>query len=252
MNGYDLSRQWFSFAYENTEAKPIHTALYFWIVERANASGWKKAIDVQTEKSMECLGVTDWRTYKNALQFLADHNFIAWLEKSKNQYTCNRVAIVLKEGETCDSYRNAYANNAEPHAEAIAEAIAEAYAEPYVKAIAEALQSYINLKTNKPIKPKNKKTPPAAPVDDLFEGLPEGFTDTWEKFQKLYLEKYPAVAKLEKQLTPKELHALLQEYSKGEISSTLEAMENYKKVGNYRSVYLTLKKWIVREIAKAA
>ncbi|MHC2993820.1 hypothetical protein OB13_20380, partial [Pontibacter sp. HJ8] len=143
MNTFILSRKWFSFAYEHVEAKPVHTSLYFWIIERGNACGWKKIIDIQTEKSMECLGVTDWRTYKNALQFLHDSGFIIWVEKSKNQYTCNRITIVEQEEEVAESYATASAKNAGADAEAVAEAIVEAYAEADVEAIAEALQSYI-------------------------------------------------------------------------------------------------------------
>lgn len=155
MSGYELSRKWFAFVYETKGVRPVHTALYFWIIERANASGWKSIIDIQTEKSMECLGVSDWRTYRNALQFLTDNGFVKWIEKSKNQYTCNRISLVGNMVIDGEAMRNAYANNAEPDAEAIAEAIAEAYAKPYVKAIAEALQSYINPKTTKPL---NKET----------------------------------------------------------------------------------------------
>lgn len=180
MNSYLLSRIWFAFAYDNPKVKPVHTALYFWIVERANASGWKKLIDIQTEKSMECLGVTDWRTYKNAIQFLVDSGFIIWVEKSRNQYTCNRISLVENAFELSEAVKNGNAQNVKAlaqNAEAIAEAIAEAYAEADVEAIAEALQSYINLKTNKPI---NLKTTigAAAPETDL------GFTDSEQPFKE--------------------------------------------------------------------
>src|SRR5690606_36062767 len=104
MNSYNLSRQWFSFAYENSKVKPVYTALYFWIIERANSSGWKKLIDIQTEKSMECLGITDWRTYKNALQFLSENGFILWVEKSKNQFTCNRISLVENTFELAEAF----------------------------------------------------------------------------------------------------------------------------------------------------
>jgi hypothetical protein len=171
MSGYDLSRLWFSFAFENPDVKPVHTALFFWIVERANASGWKKVIDIQTEKSMESLGITDWRTYKNGLQFLHDNNIIAWLEKSKNQYTCNKVSLLIGEADIGESYKNAYTFFAEPNAEAIAEALVEAYDEAYVEAIAEALQSYINLKTLKPKNPKTEK-----PTDNWLESFEQFWT----------------------------------------------------------------------------
>lgn len=193
MNSFNLSRLWFAFAYDNSAVKPVHTALYFWITERANASGWKKIVDIQTEKSMECLGITDWRTYKNALQFLADNGFIIWFEKSKNQYTCNRISIIENACEMGASYKNSNAQNAEANAEAIAEAIVEAYAEADVEAIAEALQSYINLKTNKPL---NKKTLKPSSFDapaSKPEKIPKLKTlhaSAIENFCAIYLEKF--------------------------------------------------------------
>jgi len=36
MNGYQLTRRWFNFAFEKTEAKAQHTAIYCWLVELNN------------------------------------------------------------------------------------------------------------------------------------------------------------------------------------------------------------------------
>jgi hypothetical protein len=43
LTGYDLSRQWFDFAFENPELiNPNHTAMYFFAIEHCNRLGWKK------------------------------------------------------------------------------------------------------------------------------------------------------------------------------------------------------------------
>jgi len=265
MNSYNLSRIWFSFAYENAGVKPVHTALYFWILERGNASGWKKIIDIQTEKSMECLGVTDWRTYKSALQFLSDNGFIMWVEKSKNQYTCNKVTLIQEPSEIGQAYKNASALNVKADAEAVAEALAEAYAEAEVKAIAEALQSYINLKTLKPIKPLNPKkegetvaeaTPLKNDIDEpkppkeatqtkgASENLHKQFTDTYVEFYKNEVGVEPdftaadgvAAAKLKKYLvkisnTKDEL---------GAINGLKYIFENWKKLEPFLQQQLKL------------
>lgn len=263
MNTFNLSRLWFSFAFDNPEVKPVHTALYFWILERGNTSGWKRIIDIQTEKSMDCLGITDWRTYKNALQFLVDNKFILWIEKSKNQYTCNRVSIASLDGEISESYKNASANYAEADAEAIVEALAEAYAEADVEAIAEALQSYINLKTNKPINPKTKKgngasAPKTKPLTKQekfqqvvaaeLETLDEEHQSFWHKFDNWYTEKnFKKVTKIPDQLTPLQFYKLLEFCHVSWIRDRLDYMENRQKL-NYQSIYLTLLNWIKKDV----
>lgn len=134
-NVFKLTKDFYALAYsEAHKIKPIDHALYFWIVERANRSGWKKVIDIQSELSMETLGVTDWRTYSKSLLRLEEFKLIKWVFRNKNQYTCNRVELVFA------STKNAEAN---------VEANVKASAEAHVEANAEALQSYLNLKTNK-------------------------------------------------------------------------------------------------------
>ncbi|MDX1446625.1 hypothetical protein [Lishizhenia sp.] len=95
MNGYDLSRNWFDFAFENPEkVKPVHSAVFFFIIEHANRSGWKEKIGLPSSMVMDAIGVKNWRTYAGALNDLVKFGFIKMIQKSKNQYTANIVAIV--------------------------------------------------------------------------------------------------------------------------------------------------------------
>jgi len=65
--------------------------------------------------------------------------------------------------------------------------------------------------------------------------------------QKYVKEKFSRVTKLEKQLTHEECEKLLSKYSNKQISEVLMSMENYKKIIDKVSVYLTILKWIEKD-----
>jgi hypothetical protein len=66
--------------------------------------------------------------------------------------------------------------------------------------------------------------------------------------EKWMNENTPFVLKLRTQMTNENLDKLLSTYTKGEIVSVLENMNNYKPLlKNYTSVYLTLKNWLKKE-----
>lgn len=94
MNGYELSRKWFDFCFENPEKiKPNHTALYFFIVEHCNRLGWKQKFGLPTTMAKEAIGIRSYNTYINTLNDLVKFEFIELIEKSKNQYSSNIVAL---------------------------------------------------------------------------------------------------------------------------------------------------------------
>jgi hypothetical protein len=92
-NGYDLSRRWFDFAFENAEAKCQHTALFMWIIELNNRLGWKEQFGLPTHATMEGLHIGNKSTYINALRDLAKWNFIQIVSESKNQYASTVVSL---------------------------------------------------------------------------------------------------------------------------------------------------------------
>lgn len=95
MNSYDLSRKFWDWAFDNPDkVKPIHGAIYFFAIEHCNRLGWKKKFGLPSQMVMEAIGVRNWRTYSKGLNELADFGFIEIVEKSKNQYSSNIVAIV--------------------------------------------------------------------------------------------------------------------------------------------------------------
>ncbi len=81
MNGYELSRKWFDFAFENSEKiKPAHTAVYFFAIEHCNRLGWKEKFGFPSQMCMEAIGVKNWRTYSNTL-----NDLVEWLSQAAKQ-----------------------------------------------------------------------------------------------------------------------------------------------------------------------
>ncbi len=94
MNSYELSRAWFDFCFENPEKiKPNHTAVYFFSIEHCNRLGWKNKFGLPTTMVMEAVGIKSYNTYIKTLRELVDWGFIKMIEKSKNQYSANIIAL---------------------------------------------------------------------------------------------------------------------------------------------------------------
>ena len=94
MNSYDLSRKWFDWSFENPERiNPNHTALYFFIIEHCNRLGWKEKFGLPTTMAKEAIGIRSYNTYINTLNDLVQFGFVKLIEKSKNQYSSNIVAL---------------------------------------------------------------------------------------------------------------------------------------------------------------
>jgi hypothetical protein len=93
MNGYNLSRWWFNFAFDKKEAKVQHTAIFMWCIELNNRLGWKSEFGIPTQDTMEGLSIGNKATYINALRDLHDWGFIEIIKESKNQYQACVIKI---------------------------------------------------------------------------------------------------------------------------------------------------------------
>jgi hypothetical protein len=101
MNGYDLSRNWFNFCFDNPEkVKPIHSAIFFFAVEHCNRLGGKDKFGFPSQMTMEAIGVKKHQTYSKALNELSEWGFITFIERSKNQWSANIISLsaVPKKG----------------------------------------------------------------------------------------------------------------------------------------------------------
>ena len=95
LNSYQLSRMWFDWSFENPERiNPNHSALYFFCIEHCNRLGWKDKFGLPTTMAKEAIGIKNYRTYIKTLNELVDFGFLIMIEKSKNQYSANIVALV--------------------------------------------------------------------------------------------------------------------------------------------------------------
>ena len=94
MTGYELSRNWFDWCFENPEKiNPNHTALYFFICEHSNRMGGKSKFGLPTTMAKDAIGIRSYNTYINTLNDLVEFGFIELIEKSKNQYSSNIIAL---------------------------------------------------------------------------------------------------------------------------------------------------------------
>ncbi|MFZ0490315.1 MAG: hypothetical protein WAM00_08735 [Salegentibacter sp.] len=121
MNGYEFSRLWFDFSFVNPgKVKPVHTAIYFFAIERCNRLGWKEVFSFPTDLAMEALGIKNYRTYIQALQDLVDWGFIGWIERSSNQYTANVIALVKNTKASPKALDNALSQHGPKQIQSIA------------------------------------------------------------------------------------------------------------------------------------
>lgn len=94
MNGYELSRAFFDWSFENpNKINPNHIALYFFCIEHCNRLGWKDKFGLPTTMAKEAIGIRSYNTYKKTLEDLVEFGFVEMIEVSKNQYSSNIIAL---------------------------------------------------------------------------------------------------------------------------------------------------------------
>ena len=94
MDIYKLYRDFWDYAFENPEViKPNHIAIYSFAIEHCNRLGWKKKYGLPSTMVMEATGIKSYNTYIDAFNKLVEIGFIELVEKSKNQYSSNIIAL---------------------------------------------------------------------------------------------------------------------------------------------------------------
>lgn len=94
-NGYELSRQWFDWSFENPDkATANHCALYMWLIEINNRLGWVDKFQITSTECMQGMCCKSYKTYKKCFDDLVEWNFVTITTQSKNQYQCNIIALV--------------------------------------------------------------------------------------------------------------------------------------------------------------
>ena len=116
INIYDLSRNFFNWSFENPEKiSPLHTALYFFAIEHCNRLGWKEKFGLPTEMAKEAIGIKSWHTYINAFNDLVEWGFFKLIEKSKNQFSSNIIALSKNDEALDEALDNAMTKHLTTH-----------------------------------------------------------------------------------------------------------------------------------------
>ena len=94
LNGYELSRSWFDFCFVNPELiTPSHAAVFFFAIEHCNRLGWKTKFGFPTEIAKEAVGIKSYNTYMKVFNDLVGWGFFKIIQKSKNQFSANIIAL---------------------------------------------------------------------------------------------------------------------------------------------------------------
>jgi len=164
-NGYDLSRIWFDWCFENQEKiKPNHTALYFFIVEHNNRMGWVTNFGLPTTMAKDAIGISSYNTYINTLNDLVEWGFIKMVQKSKNQYSSNIIALSKNDKALNKALDKALIKHSTKQSESIVQSI-------------DSINKQIN---NKPL---NQETINKETVDcEILDPYP--FNEFWDMYDK--------------------------------------------------------------------
>lgn len=122
MTGYDLSRSFWDFAFENPDkVKPTHISIYFFAIEHCNRFGWKEKFKLPASMVLEAIGIKSYSVYKKAFDELADWGFIQVIEYSKNQYSANIIALKENSKASNKALDKALIKHASKHSESTLE-----------------------------------------------------------------------------------------------------------------------------------
>ncbi len=106
MNSYDLSRNFWNWAFDNPELiSPNHAAIYFFAIEHCNRLGWKKKFGFPSQMTMDAIGIKKHQTYIKYFNELVEYGFFEMIQKSKNQYSSNIISLMYampKKGKALD------------------------------------------------------------------------------------------------------------------------------------------------------
>lgn len=106
MNSFDLSRNFWNWAFDNPELiSTNHAAIYFFAIEHCNRLGGKEKFGFPSLMTMEAIGIKKHQTYIKYFNDLVNYGFFKLVQKSKNQYSSNIISLINampKKGKALD------------------------------------------------------------------------------------------------------------------------------------------------------
>jgi len=188
-NGYQLSRAWFDFCFENPELiSPNHTAIYFFAIEHCNRLGWKEKFGFPTQMTMDAIGIKKHQTYIKYFNDLVEWGFLKLIQKSTNQYSANIISLKCAKPKSGKALDKAFINHAAKQTESNGHSNGQSNSSI-------DKQETTNQEQLEPIKPKTKEDPLRAFVDLLSGDLKIAFVE-WIQFRKELGKKLtPSTAK---------------------------------------------------------
>lgn len=169
VNGYNLTRQWYQFKFENINlCRHVHSDLYFFILYLWNELGQPEKFGLPTASTMQAIGVGSYNTYKKALAEIVAFGFVEIKQDAVNQYQSKIIAL-SKTDEARDKALDKATDNARD----------KATDEPPDK----ALDSIIELQTtNSKLQTTNSIE---GPDNEIFEvEMWPTFDDFWNAYDK--------------------------------------------------------------------
>jgi len=106
MNGYNLSRNFWNWAFDNPELiSTNHAAIYFFAIEHCNRLGGKEKFGFPSLMVMDAIGIKKNQTYIKYFNELVNYGFFKLIQKSTNQYSSNIISLMYalpKKGTALD------------------------------------------------------------------------------------------------------------------------------------------------------
>ena len=173
MNVYDLSRVFWDYAFENPERiKPNHIAMYFFAIEHCNRLGWKDKFGFPTTMVMDAISIKSYNTYIKTLTDLVEFGFIKMVERSKNQYSANIIALSKFNKANNKALDKAMIKHCTKQSESTIQSISESTVQS-IDSIDKPIYNITNLPINQFTNIQEETPPPFEEIDLDKDPIPE-------------------------------------------------------------------------------
>lgn len=200
MSGYELSRQWFDFLFENPDITNVsQTALYMWLIELNNRKGFSEKFVFNTEDACSYTGIKDRKTVWSALNKLTDFGFVTIISKATNQNQVTTISIInnkVNSNKCLDKairlYNNYTSEGLADKQQINSTTTSEGLAEPL--AIVHSIKQLNNETKNK----ETKKQPASRRVNLFSDCFTAWFKDKFELTYSMKTKDFVGIATIEK------------------------------------------------------